>query len=355
MNIEKTELKKALDNLKRLLPKKRYDVGVQGIIIQGNKAIAYTNDIGMEAQLTATTKEPFVLNREAIRLLSKYPDGTLQIEYNDDTSIKISMGKIEAVIFNQDRYNLWDNLRTVETAECIIEMPGEQICSMIQSVLYAVADRNSTREVTQGVLFEAADGKLSLLAMDGYKAAHTEIDYAGDFKFIVKSTVLDLLLRLKEKGNVRIIRGGNRITIEAGIYKIESRVIYGDFPTHKDKLNEHPYSVLVNRKDLIRILESVLICNKMDYKIPVAMAIKGKQITLSGKSFLTRCTYTETIDIECSEDRELVIGVNPKNLCEALKNYKESSLKMTFGTPIQLITISNGKAISVVMPLRISN
>lgn len=351
MKIEQSELAGRLAKVKTAIPGKNSPSGIQGVLIKGDKAIATNYEIGITATLTVEADEPFILSLKAIEMIESLPDGIVEIKSGADHKITIITNGIKSTFSGLDPKD-FNEPAALDSIGQSLKIDSKKLHEIVSSVLYA-ASTNESRPVFTGALFEAIDGEMNIVAVDGYRAAWNRTAFDGEFKFIVPKTTLDKLLKLGIDGEIEISLGKNSAVFASEDYTVYTRLLSGEFLNYKAVLPKHSQQIVVNRKGLLESINRILICVDDKVKTPAVMSFEGEKMILSLKSNTT--SYSEEIEVHGAIDEDLRIGFNSHYLRDAAKSYNAEFVTMAFGTAVQPMVMSDDELLSLILPVRLKN
>lgn len=256
-------------------------------------------------------------------------------------------------------------------AEDYPELPvsdGTQFLTMKQGILkamisqtnFAVSD-NEARPIQTGTLFETENGKLIMVAVDGYRLAlrREELeDGAEGLSFVVPGNALNEVEKILEDGStVEIHLGNKHITFKFGDTVLISRRLEGDFLNYRKSVpTTGKYDLKVVKKDLITSLERVSLMINEKLKSPVRCVFTDGTVKLSSSTPIGMAN--DECTIEGNADN-LMIGFNNKYMLDALKAAPSDEVIMRLNSGIApcLILPPDGEDnyLYMVLPVRLKN
>ena len=244
----------------------------------------------------------------------------------------------------------------------ITEFPGTgdfQIASatlsdMIRKTLFATAKAHSHYAIS-GVLWEASEMALQLIATDGHRLAQakgtlTEACVA-DTSAIVPAKLMSMIQRIAnadDKLEVKIEE--NQILVSTPKATLVSSLVQGNFPRYSDVIpKDSNRKAELNRNDIQhRVRQAALLTNEESRGI--RLSFTANKATLS-----TRGPETGEAEVECPiilEGGDIEIGFNPQFLLDALKvaDTEEISIEMSAGNKPAILK-SGDDFLYVLMPV----
>ena len=350
MIIEKSEFAAKLAKVKAAVPAKTSIPSLQGVLVKGDQIIANNLEIGIRATLSVETEDPFILPPKAIDMIANLPDGEIDVRPSSDNVVTIIMDGIKNTFPSIDPEQFTEPAAT-DKIEGNLKISSKKLHEMASSVLYA-ASTNEARPATTGALFEAADGELNVVALDGYRAAWNKTSFDGDFKLIIPRASLDKLLRLGMSGDIEISYSERNAVFTSEAYTVYTRLLSGEFFDYKKAFPTYESEVVVNRKAFQEGIGRILICDDGTKK-PAVITFAGEKMTVAIKTGTAE--YSEEIEIHGDADEKLRIGFNALYLRDALKSYDAEHVTMSFGTELQPMVMSDDELLSLLLPVRLQS
>lgn len=132
----------------------------------------------------------------------------------------------------------WPGFPTVH-ADTSLTVPFETFSHMVRRVAKVVS-RDESRAILTGVMMEAADGTLKMVATDSYRLAITETEFEGPiegFKAVISgSFLMDLASLPVEDDHIEIGLSENQIMVKYGSTSFINRRIEGNYPNYNQLL-----------------------------------------------------------------------------------------------------------------------
>lgn len=292
-------------------------------------------------------------------IVKKLPDGDVKIVVDEKNIAVIKSGKREFKIFGEN----------AEEFPAMLEVQSKNrfttkaavLRNMIRQTLFTVSLDMSKPAMT-GELMEVADGKINLVACDGFRIAYrygdTETD--GDsFKVVVPGKTLREIMRLlppHEDSEIVMHFTERKILFELDNCRISSQLIEGQFIDYQKPLNvETKTTAKLNRAEFLSSLECAqLIAFENNKKTPVKLVIADDIITITANA--ERGTLHEETQASIEGDN-LTIAFNPRLLIDALKVIDDNEVQIHFSgdkSPCVICPIDEGNYKYLVLPLRLN-
>lgn len=223
-----------------------------------------------------------------------------------------------------------------------------------QSAFAAVDDKDTSRPIFTGVLFNLEGEKLTLAATNTHRLAlvsATLDNPFGDKKVIVPAKALQEISAMTAEGMIEIaFTEKNAIFVFDNIL-VKTRIISGDFPPYGRLLDEEKnISVTVNPQDFLQALERVSIIAKETEYGAVDLDFADNEIKISATS-ADFGKAEENISAKI-EGGELEISFNCKYLTDVLKVMDAEKVKIGLSGNLQPLDCQLDNFRYIVTPVR---
>ena len=350
MKIEKSEIAEKLAKLKTAIPSKSNIPSLQGVLVRNDLIIANNLEIGITAKLSVETETPFILIPKAIDMICNLPDGEIEI-IPADGNVTILAGNIKNKFLSHDPKEFAEP-KTQDKTKDNAKINAKKLHEMASSVLYA-ASNNEVKPTTSGVLFEATDGEMSVVSLDGYRAAWNKTKIDGKFMFNVPRASLEKMIHLGMTGDVEISYSDKSAVFTSESYTVYTRLLAGEFFDYKKAYPVRNNEIIVNKKAFQESIARILICDDKESKSPVVISFNDSNMKIQTKNVLV--DYTEEIKVHGNLDKTLRIGFNALYIRDALKTYDSDNITMSFGTNIQPMLLSDGELRCLLLPIKLND
>lgn len=197
------------------------------------------------------------------------------------------------------------------------EVEGEEMAAAIGQVTVA-ASSDAARPILTGVLFEAREEGLRLVATDSYRLAVRDLPGVGvEGRGLIPARGLRELPRTVGATKVQIALGEREGVFSSDRGVLRVRMIEGTFPKYETLIPErYPNQVIVEREALLEALGRVALV--AEDHIPVRLTLRegGVEIAVSRQDVGGE---SEHIPGEYrGEDESLLIAFNPRYLSEGV-------------------------------------
>lgn len=359
-------LSSACQNIQRSVSNKGTIAALECILVdalgEGVNLTGYDLEIGSETYIQAFVEEKgkVAINaRHLCDILRLLPESKVSIETDEKNICKIKSGEAEYSIIGTPADTYPDLPSVTGTFPIVIKQ--SLLKDMIKKTIYAVAIGES-RPVHTGVKFEIEKGRITLIALDGFRLAirREEIDYEGEnASFVVPAKTLNEIVKYadSDEGVFSITVGKRHIVFEVENYKIISRLLEGEFLDYRAAIPAvNSTTIKINTRDLIECVERTsLLVSTEKIKTPVRCLAQDGEIRLSNVTSLGKAKDKCPAEID---GNSLEIGFNARFMLDALKVCDEDDIKIelnTSATPIIITPIDKEDFLFLILPMRLKN
>lgn len=336
----------------------------------GHISLTTTNlDLGIRCRIKAevsTTGSITLPVRKLATIVRELPQSEVFIETSDKNQAKITSGgslfKIMGISSEE-----FPPLPTFENRK-VFELSQEQIVGMLKSVSYAQSN-DENRYILNGVYFNFADEKLTLVATDGRRlgltALETEISEENAGSLILPAKTVAELERLMGKGEkVKIAFNDRQAAFEIAIAEsgdtglvdhlyLVSKIVEGNYPNYRQVIpKETEHRVKIERELMLECVHRAALVTS-DKSNSVKLKVTKNLLEISGSS----SEYGESHESMAIayDGPEVQVAFNPQFLMEPLKALTKDEVFFEFKdelSPGLFKTLDN--FICVIMPLRLN-
>lgn len=361
---EKNELLTAINNVSRAAPTKSPIQAMEGILFEAADCLrltAYDSKLGIYTDIDADVEErgtavlPCSFMLELVR---KLPDGMVTIDCDPDLNAQISCGKMEMKVKGYDPKDFPELIKVDEVKN--VKVPEKLLKSMISQTIFAVSD-SEVRPIYTGILFEIQNDELTLVSIDGYRLAKRTEKLKNEgmenCSFVIPGSTLSNVEKIcaSDKDNpVSISLGEKYASFTIGRTVVLTRRLEGEFMNYRKSIpNEFRHEIIVEREELLHVIDRVSIVVKEKQFSPVKMIIGDGIIELSCITAFGRGNEK----CLCKGDGEGIrIGFNDRYFKDALKAATDENLRISFNSPTAPIIIQaeeGGNYLYMVLPIRL--
>ncbi|OAA90736.1 DNA polymerase III subunit beta [Clostridium ljungdahlii] len=275
-----------------------------------------------------------------------------------DISVVIISEKSKSKIMSMDR-NIFPAPKSIKK-KIELNVISEELKRALKEVIFAVA-QDETRPVLTGVLFQVNNGKLTLVALDGYRMSVSSIpvDSGKNISFIVPQKSTFELQRILENDEQNVSIGISKNEV---VFTFSNTVISGvpleeSYIKWQKIIPENNVTVcLVNRLELLTALNrtSAILTGESNKLVKMSFTTSGK-LDLSTKCSKGR--VKEEIKVKDFQGSELKIAFNLKYLSDMLLAHEDDELEFSFSnktSPVVIRKKNNNNYAGVVLPVRLA-
>ena len=363
---EKSMLVTGLNITGRTVAQKSALSAIEGILCRagvGLNLTGYNMETAITYQIDAEVSDagacilPAKLFGDIIRRL---PEGPVTVVVDDNYKVSIRAGYASFTI-SAEPADDYPELPDVGSGRSI-RIPQTALKELISGTIFAVSE-NQGRPIHTGVKFEVEDGKVSAIAVDGFRLArrtyHTEEPTGRNLSFVVPAHGLKEVEKIVSDNDedVAFTLGTKHILFQMGCATLICRLLEGDFLDWRRVVPTNcPVKLVANVGELASSIERVGLIVSEKYKSPVRCIFSNQVLLLR-----TNTTIGAAED-RCSiagDGKELEIGFNVRYLADALRAIpgEEVVLELTNGlSPIVLTPVDEKQDYAyMVLPVRIKN
>ena len=368
---EKDKLSKAITSVVKAVASKTTMPILEGILIQTNdnqiKLTTYDLEIGIEyvindcnVQEQGATVVNAIMFTEIIRRL---PDTDISITLNEKNLLVIecegSLYKLATM--NPDEFPELPKINI----ENSIEIEQNILKEMIRKTIFAVSTEEN-RPIFTGCLFEIANNKLNVVAVDGFRLAWKSKflqSKVNNFSAVIPGRTLNEINKILTDffDMIKIGVAKNQVLFEMENCKIVTRLLDGEFLNYSSVIPENwETRIRVKRTTLQECFERISLISassiEKEKKYPVKVTIDIGKVIIS-------CT-NQTGDAKeeifvTTEGKNLEAGFNPKYFLDALRAIDDDEIFVDFGTSISPCIIrpveSDGDYTYMILPIKLKD
>ena len=367
---EKDKILKALNSVTKAVAVRTTMPILEGILIQTNdneiKLTTYDLEIGIEYVINdckveeqGATVVNAIMFTEIIRRL---PDTDIQITVNDKNLLVIecegSLYKLATM--NPDEFPELPKI----SVENSIDIEQTILKDMIRKTIFAVSTEEN-RPIFTGCLFEIANNKLNVVAVDGFRLAwkskflQTKVN---NFSAVIPGRTLNEInkILIDSFDLIKIGVAKNQVLFEMENCKIVTRLLDGEFLNYSSVIPENwETRIRVNKAILQNCFERVSLISsssvEKEKKYPVRVSVDIGKVTIS----CTNQTGDAKEEIYVStEGKNIEAGFNPKYFLDALKVIDDEEVYVHFGSSISpciIRPVDEGDYVYMILPIRLKD
>ena len=337
---------------------------------EGHISLTTTNlDLGIRCRIKADVSDTGSITlpvRKLATIVKELPVNEVFLETNKSNQAKITSGgslfKIMGIGSEE-----FPPLLTFENRK-VFELSQDEIVKMLKSVSYAQST-DENRYILNGVYFNFADEKLTLVATDGRRLGLTglelEVSEENAGSLILPAKTVAELERLMGKGEkVNIAFNDRQAAFEIGLDEagdsglvdhlyLVSKIVEGNYPNYRQVIpKETEHRVKIERELMLECVHRAALVTS-DKSNSVKIKISKNLLEISGQS--TEYGESHESMAIAYDGPEVQVAFNPQFLMEPLKALTKDEVFFEFKdelSPGLFKTLDN--FICVIMPLRLN-
>ncbi len=365
---EKEKILKGINSVINGVASKTTKPILEGILIQTNdhelKLTSYDLEIGIEYILEANVTEQgnTVVNAVMFsEIIRKLPNAEIQIRINDNNLLEIECEGSLYKLATMDPEEFPELPRI--NIDNSIKLEQSTLKNMIRKTIFAVSTEEN-RPIFTGSLFEVIDGKLNVVAVDGYRLAikNKEVEESNQFSCVIPGKTLNEVNKIISDSFDVITVGieKNQALFEMENCKIVTRLLDGEFLKYSNTIPQTwETRIKVNKSNIQNCFERILLISassiEKEKKYPVKVNIEVGKVTISCSNQTGDAKEEILVD---TEGKDLEIGFNPRFFLDALKAIDDEEVYIEFGTnrsPCIIRPIDEGDYVYMILPIKMKD
>jgi DNA polymerase-3 subunit beta len=306
-------------------------------------------------------------NRMFLTIVKKLEGERIVLEANESNNVVITCGRshYELVGIPAEEY---PELPLVEPESDIV-FEGSEFRRAISEVSYAIREDEARPVLCGALLQKSGENELTMVAMDGFRAATktfpaTKISLNSRNSVVLNKFFLSELLKSLPNDETPVsLEIGTRHAIvkfrdeKNGFeQEIVTRLIEGSYPDWARFFTEPMYHVVADRKDLLACTDRMKLLVNDKIKAPLKMTVSADSIDMHVHTANGRAH--DVIAVKSSDIKDsLVIGFNTSYLFDVLRSMEGDLVSLGFTSPSSPCVLnpvepeSNGK--HLLLPVRL--
>lgn len=363
---EKAILQTAVTTAGRVVAPKSSIQALEGVLIEaGGDSLSlsgYNLETGIVTTVSADVTESgaIVLSARLFgEILRRMSDDVVSIAV-DGCSIHIQCGPTSFDIMGSSDEDFPELPRVDEGLG--LSITQSSLRAMIGQTAFAVSD-NESRPIHTGALFEAEEGQLTMVAVDGYRLALRREkllsqEGEGKLSFVVPGAALREVEKICADSDepVTVTQGDRHVTFQIGDTLLVARRLEGEFLNYRQTIPQNNAIVLeADSADLQRSIDraSLIINDKL--KSPLRCKFDDGVLSITSKTAMGSAFDACPIS---GDGKGLEIGFNNRFLLDAVKAAPAQRVRLELNTATSpcLILPQEGEAdhfLYMVLPVRL--
>ena len=338
-----------------LVPGRNMSTGSDGVLFECSTEdqsvctlCVFDFEKGMKTQVDATVYEGgcYILNTQKIlQIVRALPEGEVTIDISPEFITTVTGGTFNFKIgaLSSESFPHLPLLAGDRT----YTMPQHEFRDIVGRTVFAAAIHD-TKPQCNGVYFSIEGGKMTLVALDGFRLAINETEApedSADAKVLVPSEILLELLKTVEdsEDDITVMIARKHIIFKLDRTYFFARMTDAEYVKYMQMLpKDHKTEVFVGKAELLASLERALLITEDklggNYRTYIKLSFEDDVIRLSAES--------TSGSLECEvpaakNGEDLVIGFHCRYMIEALRNLLED----VFTVRIRMNSVESGAVI----------
>ena len=364
----KNELINCVNIAQRAVSQKSTLSALEGLMIKTSdgaiKITGYDLEIGIECVMEAEIIRDggIVLSAKTFSgIIRKLPAESVTVETDDNYKTVITCGQAEYVILGQSTED-FPELPIVEGTPAV-SIPENMLKVMIRQSIFALSQNMEGKPVYTGALFEAGEGELKIISVDGFRLAirKEKIDTAekDGISFIIPGKTLNELIKILSDTDILcdITVTKKHTVIKTQECVIISRLIEGEFINYNQAVpDQKTISFVCSAKAFADSVERAALLISEKTKNPIKCKFCLNEIGINLSSPIGNFSDFVAMKTEDSKEETVVMGFNDKYLLDAIKGSEENEILVEIVgalSPLIIKPTEGDNFLYIVLPVRL--
>lgn len=261
-------------------------------------------------------------------MVAKLPDEEITFESAGETGVRISCRNSDVTLQEMDAEQFPE---FPETEGIPVSMKQEELKKLIDGTAFA-AYSGEDKPVLTGILFEAQQSELSMVATDGVLLAKCTLPYEGGapMRALIPSRTLKEVSRILDQAEdeVELSVSGSACFLKTAHTTVYTRLLEGEYLNYERVIPKtHKTRVRILTKLLQKSLDMVSVLAKEDSYNLVRLNVNSNYLELCSNSEYG--TAMDQIPIYM-EGEILTMAFNAKYLLDVMKNIPDENIFLEF-------------------------
>jgi DNA polymerase-3 subunit beta len=366
--VNSTELQRSLSKIAGVLPSRSTMPILENVLceLSGDTLTLTATDRAVSLSVAMTVQgsadgKAAIPGRRLVETVRSLPDVVASFTIDEGTHrIKISTENGEYVLVGEGAKEFPQVPPVQGGGE--MSFPADILRRIIHRTTFAVSG-DELRPAMMGVLFQATDGDLRLVATDGHRLVRLlqkGVDAGGLARdVIVPAKALSTLARSIESGAVSCSVGTSHVRFSFGSTVLISRLIDESYPNYESVIpTDNTKTLEVRREDLIASIRRVaLYASATTHQVRLQVSgstleVSAQDVDFGGEARETiPCTYT---------GEGIEIGFNSSYVLDLLSHLDGETVAFRFSTPTRAAVVApvehteTEDVLMLVMPVRLA-
>lgn len=313
-------------------------------------------DTGIVTSAPATIWMDGELTVNAITLtkfVTSLPSGSISLETNPKThKLLVSIGSSRSTFNTMSRKDYPELPEMPETGFFTVD--NRQFCHAVKRTVFCAA-KEETRPILTGLHMTLLDGKLTVMAADGFRLAMTSFqvespDAPNGLAVTIPAKSMNEVARLAGE-HLKIAITENRAIFESDGVTVASQILQGKYPDLMGIIPTYPDTLTVNRQEAETALQSIRVFRRYG-AIFTDLHIDEHTLTISTRIAEVAEGHAQ-VDCQWTRQKPLQISFNGDYLGDILEAMSDEKATIYFGNGSQpcLFKTEQPDWLSVLMPM----
>ncbi len=330
-----TGLKMVVDQSQIILTGSNSDITIESVLSASDESY------GLQVDETGAIVLPARFFSEIVK---KLPDKQVTIEVTTGFQAEITSGTAKFQINGQDAEN-FPHLPEVETDKTVT-LANDMLKEVIRQTVIAVSKQES-RPILAGVHVTLHDGLLTAVATDSHRLAQRKVQLDGvdgvDYDVIIPGKSMDELSGMISdvKDDVQMQVTENQVLFIFGNTHFYSRLLEGNYPETSQLIPDTADTTIeLDAGSFLQSIERASLLSHESRNDVVKLTIKPEDnlVRISGDS-PDIGMVEEEVTTSAVDGNDLEISFNPNYMKDALRSFGQSTIKISFTSPLRPFTL----------------
>lgn len=277
-------------------------------------------------------------------IVKKLPDKHVTIEVTNGFQADITSGNAKFQINGQDAEN-FPHLPEVEADNPVV-LANDILKEVIRQTVIAVSKQES-RPILAGIHVTLRDGLLTAVATDSHRLAQRKVNLEGigdvNYDVIIPGKSLDELSGMISdvKDDVKMQVTDNQVLFIFGNTHFYSRLLEGNYPETSQLIPDSADTTIeLDAGAFLSSIDRASLLSHESRNDVVKLTIKPGEnlVRISGDS-PDIGMVEENVATSSVEGNDLEISFNPNYMKDALRSFGQSTVKVSFTSPLRPFTL----------------
>lgn len=234
------------------------------------------------------------------------------------------------------------------------EVKSDDLRKAIQNTIFSVY-QGEERPILTGELFEIQDGKLNVVAVDGFRISVRTMDVVlkegVGSSVVIPGKTLEEIQKLATEDPIQFIVGEKNVKCCIGETVIISRLLEGEFLKYQQVFEQAQVTaaVTVDKKEFLEAITRTTLITEGAKKNATKMSVQSFGIELTSKGNLG--SGKEKVEGSL-KGTAIDVAVNPKYLMDVLRTIESNTVEIAYTSAVGPILVLGEDYKYLVLPIR---